>query len=539
MHLHIFLSKFLALACTLSGLWLLSLPLWLDVPISLGLISICIFSRISSFLLLTISFFCCIFALEGLVRGFNLLSSSQYYREHEQFAITGKEAYQPNLNTTIESPHGDFLAIDPYLSKSLAQKRTIHFVTDSLGYRNLTDYQDQKVILVGDSFVVGNGFSQEFTLSAQLEKAGLENYSIAFPSNPNSYMARAVKFKQSKSSKSDNYKFAFFLYEGNDFELRDREESNLNQSYSEKYDLFRLKQLTRFIPFLHLPKYTFGLSRRAERILFPNSSNQLQFFSNNDFSVGMIKSQLKTSLSESVLLDLALEQEVVSKIACIFFIPSAYRVYYDLIDDPSKPKLNNPAPGLAAINQTFSPYSVPVVDLTPILSSELSPLSELEERLFWRDDSHWTPKGIEKIIPAVKSCLKQQEHSAPKQADWRIINTELHDQQGKYELVSGAGFIDQIKETDQGEFGLSFEGWALDPRSKNRVERLLLFDRDSLILSTQPVALRADVEQIFGKEARLSGFKFSCHSCKQHELKELKLIALLKDRRYFELSQAK
>ena len=45
--------------------------------------------------------------------------------------------------------------------ETLEEPREIDFYTDSLGFRNREDYAGQPLVLLGDSFVVGNGTSHD------------------------------------------------------------------------------------------------------------------------------------------------------------------------------------------------------------------------------------------------------------------------------------------------------------------------------------------------------------------------------------------
>ena len=75
---------------------------------------------------------------------------------------------------------------------------------------------DADFILVGDSFIVGNGNTQEHIPSEILSKLlNKKVANIAFPGDPNSYEKNLLEFQNEISMQS---KIILFYFEGNDFE---------------------------------------------------------------------------------------------------------------------------------------------------------------------------------------------------------------------------------------------------------------------------------------------------------------------------------
>lgn len=136
-----------------------------------------------------------------------------FYRPHEKVSLAAKQRYLPDISLKMVSPHGDMLAIDPQ-QKAIKEQRTVFFKTDNLGYRNNKNFTDQRIVIVGDSFVVGNGTSQEDILPSILEEQfNLDVYNISYPGGPDSYLNRIESFPYSIK---DRCVFVFF-FEGNDF----------------------------------------------------------------------------------------------------------------------------------------------------------------------------------------------------------------------------------------------------------------------------------------------------------------------------------
>lgn len=124
--------------------------------------------------------------LEGVLR--MLPSQALYYWDHELLSVYNEEldrfAYRKNARLDWVQRHGDLMVFlrgrrDP-VSFDLEPRRVL-FQTDSLGFRNDSDYRGEPYLLVGDSFIVGSGTSQRDILSSQLRRAcGLRTHNAAF-----------------------------------------------------------------------------------------------------------------------------------------------------------------------------------------------------------------------------------------------------------------------------------------------------------------------------------------------------------------------
>jgi len=142
-----------------------------------------------------------------VVAGVGLLPDL-YYRPHEKYDAGGR--YQPNVNITFPSPFGDLVAIGGDEFRSASEPRSIEFVTDAMGFRNRHEYRKGDTVLLGDSFVAGNGLSQEILIGERLsERTGRPHYAVAFPANLMAY---------AKMLEDHGLPAYVFVFEGNDFE---------------------------------------------------------------------------------------------------------------------------------------------------------------------------------------------------------------------------------------------------------------------------------------------------------------------------------
>lgn len=140
------------------------------------------------------------------------------YRAHEMLAKV-ERVYLPSANIKINQPYGDLFATskkDPFLA-DIVEPREIHFLTDERGYRNRKLFKTPEFVLVGNSFVVGNGSTQDKILSEQLsKKIGTQVYSLSHTGIPKDYESYVRKNSDLLTNKKN---FLLFYFEGNDFTL--------------------------------------------------------------------------------------------------------------------------------------------------------------------------------------------------------------------------------------------------------------------------------------------------------------------------------
>ena len=96
-------------------------------------------------------------------------------------------------------PYGDIYSmIENSKRKELSdtkEPRVVKFKTDKYGLRNNLDIMSSDILLVGDSFIVGNGITQEKIPSEILSKLTNKKIAnIAFPGGPKNYENYIKKF---------------------------------------------------------------------------------------------------------------------------------------------------------------------------------------------------------------------------------------------------------------------------------------------------------------------------------------------------------
>ena len=98
---------------------------------------------------------------------------------------------KPNAELKMETSYGDLYAMSGKNSQILSpEKKNLFYRTDGLGFRNYSDYTNQKHILIGDSFLVGANLTQESLLNYQLrDKYGFDSYNFSHVLDIQGYVA--------------------------------------------------------------------------------------------------------------------------------------------------------------------------------------------------------------------------------------------------------------------------------------------------------------------------------------------------------------
>jgi hypothetical protein len=368
-------------------------------------------------LLLAVVFLLSTLALEAAVRLVSDSGLTSYYRPHELLANNRDRNYRKNERLRFSSPHGDLLATDPFLDETIAQPREIEFITDSLGFRNSRDYAEDKLILIGDSFVVGTGNSQQDTLTEILNnRFGVSAYNMAFPDGPHGYAARISEARMRFPSHAC---VAVVMFEGNDFRdiapgdlaVRDRVPGPI-QSFVRTY-FYLVKGSS------ELSRLVYGLKARAREILFKRQPEGKTAKRNVDrpksfvHAVGGFDMAFLTGYSDVVRRPVYSDHGYLltlfsaAKPDHIFFVPDKYRIYSALLDDEPLDAL--PHAQWQHLATVAEQIGVGVSDLTPILLFESRRSLGNGITTFWRDDTHWNRYGM---LPAAQAIVMDLGRSA-------------------------------------------------------------------------------------------------------------------------------
>ena len=393
-------------AALIAALWFLQLSLALDIVLCVGCVLIIIATSARNLARL------CFGLWLGISGSYLLLGTlhshlTHYYREHEKYAIPGGP-YKPNVQEVIDQPHGDLVAIDPALPRHLWEPRKVEFITDSRGYRNRTDFSGERHILVGDSFLVGNGVTQGDILPEVLRKRfGIRAYAMAYPSDPVDYERRAYSATQDFGRAAT---FSFFFFEGNDF-WADASAAAEVRSYSRRYDDMRLVLIRELFGSSTAPETWYKIIRQATRRLTPMRFRPTTIGNFGTLSLAHYNEQTAVAVSASPGLQLRFPSGVWERTACVFFIPTKARVYPETLPERAR-KPAYPAPALLRLKEALKNYPVAVVDLTESLMAARDRLGQEGKLLFWKDDTHWNAEGMRVVAPEIARCLNSRDSAS-------------------------------------------------------------------------------------------------------------------------------
>jgi hypothetical protein len=307
--------------------------------------------------------------------------------------------YKANTKINLTIPYGDLLRFFNNRPTTVAQPRELYFQTDSLGFRNNADYNGEKVILIGDSFIVGVASSQQDILSNQLSNNyGIRCYNIAFPADIVWDTKALLSFTKNKSNIHDDVNIILFLFEGCRFEVQNSVEVS-KKSYLWGIIRDYLK------PFLF-----YKLGWVSWHKYFVHTSNQkvliLQLEAPNNEKMAFYKDYIDVTNRDKLILDKNFVnnfQIICQNVKHIFFIPTKYRVYYELIKghDHSLPNAQ-----WEALVQLASLYNVKCHNLTEPLQQKAKELFLQRKYVYWKDDTHWSPDGIAVAAEKINEILK-------------------------------------------------------------------------------------------------------------------------------------
>lgn len=368
-------------------------------------------------LLMVFSSFLLVLMLEAFVRLSGGSVITPYYRAHEMLAEETR--YRANQHVEMLEEHGDLLAIDPQLDRALSQPREMVFHTDSRGFRNDADLGDERVLLVGDSFVVGIGNTQSDMLTAQLDRNhGITAYSMGFPAGPFQY---ANTVEAARAELGEDVCIVVVMFEGNDFQPIDPAELAARKAVPRgAQDFIKAYFGAVKAPFdvsrVFYGLYTQGIERLRARITAPdaevaNTASEVTFVR----QVGGEPMIFLKGYAEVVQRDdyddfgYIQEQFARGRPDLIVFAPEKYRIYGPLLDE--QPASALPQAQLAHLGRVAAALDVPLLDLTGAISERSRELLRQGELTYWRDDTHWNPSGID--IAARELAHALDAHAKP------------------------------------------------------------------------------------------------------------------------------
>ena len=327
--------------------------------------------------------------------------------------------FEANRRYDKPDSYGDLAAMGNL--PELRQYRPELFTTDALGFRNRADARSRPpaAIVVGDSFVVGSGVSDDETVTSRLSALlGCPVYnSGGIDPDPDRILALARKLGLTRgmvvhqyaedfempaapSEGRRRYQRALAAMDPRIGALVGRVRGMLTVSPLQIASERALKGLEdgRLLPNRYVGRVVRGRLANGDPMLF------LGYF----FGKFHQKREVPTAYWAWLQKELragGLELAVV-------IVPSAYRVYRPFLVEPKPgPEAVDDYPG--RVEEELRRAGIPALNLTPALS--VSAARRLPERgyLYWRDDIHWNAEGTEVAASAIRDGLRDQLRCRP------------------------------------------------------------------------------------------------------------------------------
>ena len=386
----------------LSGIFQLGLPLYADILLSLVL-SLLIRDLIiifSTSVLLVFSFY---------ILGFFIKNDTIHYRPNDKL-MTHFNFYEPNEKVRMKMSYGDLgaMTVDNDLYKSIHEPRFVEFITDKNGYRNKDEIVDADFALIGDSFVVGNGTTQDSILSENLSKSlDYKFVNLGYPGSPYDYEIIA---KEKLKLYGKNVKIFLFYFEGNDFtnsksteppkkfifrshikELESLKSKYLNFIYPKDHTLVRAIRRKGMSSYSKIQNFIKSKNNR-QNLEYIDQINKVKIKKIGSKNVGFFQSYIDASNSKVLNAYKIKDNEILKNIEAIFFLPTKFRVYNDLEKNLGFENLNN----------LYTNNCIPIINTTNELKKKASELELSDRYVFWRDDTHLNKFGIDVISKLIK-----------------------------------------------------------------------------------------------------------------------------------------
>lgn len=318
-------------------------------------------------------------------------------------------AFEPNRRLYFDREYGDLANMGNL--PSLRQYRAGTFTTDALGFRSYRRGSDAArvgAILLGDSFGVGSGVSDDETLSAQLGRlmgcrvynaagsADFEFYRLVF--HPSRVVALADTLGMRDGLVIGEYleRVEVPPQPGPAAGIRERLRAVLPRHLRSL--IAQVRGLWSASPVEILADRAFR-ALKNDRVL-PNSyaSAVVQRTLRNDERILFLPDEMRAAPLDRVApadhwIRLARELGNARLKLLVVLVPSKYTVYYQLLRNERTLDFE-PGESLKLLEARLRAAQIPVVNLTETFRAHAARDLASGLYLYWLDDTHWNARGI-------------------------------------------------------------------------------------------------------------------------------------------------
>ncbi len=343
-----------------------------------------------------------------------------HYRPFEQFVRRWPDdarvlRFVPDVDERREL-HGDLAAMtgDP----THRARRPYWFKTDRLGYRNLAvPTRPVDVILLGDSFALGEGTSQEATWATRLAASGHEVYDLGMPGGPGRE-ALSLAWALPHLRLRPGATIVWSLFAGNDLWDEDPSwDGTLEPAgpLAQAWEVWR--QVRRRSPLrqLFVPGGE-GAGERPTVLVRERAGRPFLFYGPYAERAALGLAALEALPGRGHLREalrrvrtMALERGLR---VLIVVVPSKEELYPDVLRGGSRPAATTPTAFARLVQHAAADLELlPILDLAPALQA--ARVADDGEPLYWSDDTHWSPRGHEVAARALHAALTCAPLPAP------------------------------------------------------------------------------------------------------------------------------
>ena len=266
---------------------------------------------------------------------------------------------------------------------------------------------------MGDSFISAQGTSQEHTPANILNDiSGKKVATLSWAGvSPEDYEELIKKHLSFLKKQTDIF---VFYFEGNDFEKVNIKENNnlidnskyiywrgykipkwkakirfVHERLERNKDKFLLKVFSEKNYFLRNIRRKTHLLNRKIVTAWTNTGSPIKYFKIGEEIVGF-NYELSEKTKDIFSTYIPQDQEIISRISAVFFIPTKVRVYSEYINADMKQTSQK----FQILKKRFNLLDVPVYDLSVEMKNSVPSYLSEGKYLFWRDDTHWNNYGI-------------------------------------------------------------------------------------------------------------------------------------------------
>ena len=331
-----------------------------------------------------------------------------YYRAHSELVRQdsdrpGLTRYVPNARSD-RSTFGDLAAMSGDPAHRVNRREV--FETDNRGFRNSPSARQQPfdLIILGDSFGMGLGSTQEETWTSVLERDGHHIYNLSMPATCAAHGAARLAAELPSIPLTRNATVIVPVYVGNDLEECTQE---IDMKLSEQRPLaiaaariaiddYRSRSPVRQFAMRLVYRWIFADPVVTTRGL-PDGRNVL-FYKPHVRAAQLSVSEVEHSPNFSVLTKALSKIKTISEqhhtAMVVVILPTKEEMYDSMLRGESPNAIPTTSSGFALAIMAFcASQALSCHDLTPNFMEAARSALKDKELLWWTDDSHWNTKG--------------------------------------------------------------------------------------------------------------------------------------------------